>query len=135
MEFNFEQASYQELLSESQRVSLELETLKNKMMYVEKAFANRDRQFTEGQTLIKDMIEEGEITNVDYISQLVETFKIEILKEVNFTISVEVTGTVQIPMGTELDEYSFSIDGMTYNGEDVSVDSESVTIDGWEFSE
>lgn len=140
--FNFEQANYSDLLTEAKRLNAlvadldgELTPLKNKYAYAERAFANRDRQYTEGRALIEEMITEGEITNEDYIKQLVEIFNIEILKQVEFTLTIEVTGTLELPMGTELDEYSFSVDSISYNGEDVSIDHEGVSIDHWNFTE
>lgn len=133
--FNFEQANYNDLLVEAKRLNDEVTSLKNKMMYVEKAFANRDRQYTTARALIEEMITEEAITDEDYIKQLVEALGIEILKEVSFTITVEITGTVEIPMGTELDEYSFNVDSLSYNGQDVDFSHDTTNIDGWEFTE
>ena len=140
--FNFDQAGYLDLLNEAKRLNGlvadldgELTTLKNKSAYTERAFANRDRQYTEGRALIEEMINEGEISNEDYIKQLVDIFNIEILKAVEFTLTIEVTGTVEIPLGSELDEYSFSLDSLSYDGQDVSIDHDSISIDGWNFSE
>lgn len=140
--FNFDQANYSDLLTEAKRLNAlvadldgELTPLKNKYAYLEKAFANRDRQYTHGSALIQEMIEQEIITDEDYIKQLVEIFNIEILKEVSFTITVELSGSVQIPMGTELDEYSFNVDSLSYNGEDVYFSHDNTSIDGWDFTE
>lgn len=140
--FNFDQAGYLDLLAEAKRLNGlvadldgELTPLKNKYAYLEKAFQNRDRQYVNGRTIIEEMITEGEISNEDYIKQLVEIFNIEILKPVEFTLTIEVTGTIELPMGSELDEYSFSLDSLSYNGEDVAIDHDSISIDDWNFTE
>lgn len=133
--FNFDMASWEDLRTEAKRLNTELEVLKNKSRYTETAFANRDRQYNAGRALIEEMITEEVITDEDYIKQLVEIFSIEILKEVSFTITVEISGTVEIPMGSELDEYSFNVDSLSYNGEDVDFTHDNTDINGWDFSE
>lgn len=140
--FNFDQASYLDLLNEAMRLyglvadlDGELTPLKNKYDYLEKAFQNRDRQYVNGRTIIEEMITEGVIENEDYIKQLVEIFDIEILKTVDFTLTIEVSGSVEIPMGSELDEYSFSLDNLSYDGVDVAIDHDHISIEGWDFAE
>lgn len=133
--FNFEQASYTDLLAEAKRLNTELTSVNNKMAYVERAFANRDRQYTNGRAIIEEMITEGEIENEDYIKQLIEIFNIEILKEVQFTLTVEISGTVEIPLGTELDEFSFNVDSISYDGQDVDFSQDNIDISDWNFTE
>jgi hypothetical protein len=140
--FNFEQASYVDLLAEAQRLNglvADLHgtatTASNKLMYVEKAFANRDRQYALAKEILTTLIEENEIENEEAVKQLIEIFDIEILKSVEFTLTIEVTGTIELPMGSELDEYSFTLESLSYNGDDVSIDHESISIDDWNFTE
>lgn len=133
--FNFEHASYADLLAEAKRLNDLVSSLNNKNLYVQKAFANRDRQYAVTKQIISNLIENGEISNEEYVAELIEILEIEFLKEVNFTLTIEVTGTVEIPLGSELDEYSFDLDGLSYNGDNVSIDNESVSIDHWEFTE
>ena len=133
--FNFEHASYADLLAEAKRLNDLVSSLNNKNLYVQKAFANRDRQYAVTKQIVSNLIENGEISNEEYVAELIEILEIEILKEVNFTLTIEVTGTVEIPLGSELDEYSFDLDGLSYNGDNVSIDNESVSIDHWEFTE
>jgi hypothetical protein len=133
--FNFEHASYSDLLAEAKRLNDLATSLSNKMLYLEKAFANRDRQYAATRQIVSNLIENDEISNEEYVAELIEILGIEILKEVNFTLTIEVTGTVEIPLGSELDEYSFDLDGLSYNGDGVSIDNESVSIDHWEFTE
>jgi len=140
--FNFEQASYTDLLAEAQRLNnvvADLEgtitTANNKLMYVERAFANRDRQYAEAKEIVTELIENNEISDEEAVKQLIKIFDIEILKEVEFTITVEISGVVEIPFGTELDEYSFDVDNITYNGDMVDVHSSDVSISDWNFTE
>ena len=140
--FNFEQANYADLLAEAKRLDAlvselnnNLQVSQNKMLYVEKAFANRDRQYGQAKEIITSLIENNEISDEETVNQLIEILGIEILKTVEFTLSIEVTGTIELPMGTELDEYSFSLEGLSYNGEDVDVDHERISIDDWNFTE
>lgn len=140
--FNFDQASYSDLYNEAVRLnglvadlSKDLETANNKLLYTEKAFANRDRQYTSGRALLEEIITEGYITEEEYIKQLVEIFNIEIMREVTFNLTIEISGTVEIPLGTELDEYSFSVDSISYDGQEVSIDHEGINIENWEFTE
>ena len=133
--FNFEQASYSDLLAEAKRLNDLVSGLSNRLLYTDKAFQNRDRQYKEGGQLIKSAILEEVITDEDYIKQLVELFDIQIMKEVTFTLNIEVSGTVEIPLGSELDEYSFDLDGITYDGDSVNIDYENVSIENWEFTE
>lgn len=141
-QFNFEQASYTDLLAEAKRLNGlvadlkgEVTSLQNKALYTERAFANRDRQYATAKEILTSVIESEELDNEEAVKQLIEIFGIEILKTVEFTLSVEITGTVELPLGTELDEYSFSIDGLSYNGEFCDIDHDSVSIDAWNFVE
>lgn len=140
--FNFEQASYTDLLAEAQRLNNVVADLEgtitnanNKLMYVERAFANRDRQYAEAKEIVTELIENNEISDEEAVKQLIKIFDIEILKEVEFTITVEISGVVEIPFGTELDEYSFDVDNITYNGDMVDVHSSDVSISDWNFTE
>jgi hypothetical protein len=140
--FNFASANFSELYAEAFRLtnalkekSDELTTLQNKMMYVERAFANRERQYTQAKDILTAVIESEELDNEEAVKELVEIFGIEILKTVEFTINIEVTGRIEIPMGTELDEYSFNLDSVSYDGNEISVDSENINIERWEFTE
>jgi hypothetical protein len=140
--FNFEQASYSDLYNEAKRLNALVADLEgtatsanNKLMYVEKAFANRDRQYSEAKSIITELIENGEISNEESVKELIDIFGIEILKEIEFRITVEISGTTLIPMGQEPEEYDFSIDCMSYNGQDVSYDCENINLDSWDFTE
>lgn len=133
--FNFDQASWEDLRTEAKRLQSELDIANNKMRYLETAFANRERQVSRTSDIITEMISEDVITDEDYIKALVETLNLEILRTANFTITVEITGTVELPLGTELDEYAFDVDSLSYNGDNVDFSQESVIIDGWEFDE
>lgn len=140
--FDFYNAQYSDLLTEALRLNKLVATLveegqadANKLLYTEKAFENRDRQFKAGRMLIEEMINDSLITDDEYIKQLVEIFGLEIMREVTFNLTITVSGTVELPLGSELDEYGFDIDGLSYNGDNVSIDHESVQIDDWEFTE
>lgn len=133
--FDFDRASYADLLEEAKRLNTELSTLQNKLMYVEKAYVNRERQVQDARVVVTEMIDENIITDENYIKALVEALDLEILREASFTITVEISGTVSLPLGSDLDEYSFDIDGLSYNGESVDYNQDSVSIDGWQFDE
>jgi hypothetical protein len=134
-QFNFEQANYSDLLAEAKRLNSELLILQNKSQYTERAFANRDRQFNEAKSIITSLVEEGEIDNEEAIKELVYIFGIEIMREVQFTITLEISGTTEIPLGSELDEYSFNVDSMSYNGQDVDFSQDNLEISDWNFTE
>ncbi len=133
--FNFDNATFNELYAEAKRLQSELTILENKSLYTEKAFLNRDRQYGQAKEIITALIELNEIDNEEAVKELIQIFDIEILKSVEFTINIEVTGSIEIPMGTELDEYSFSLDSLSYNGDSVNIDHDSVSIECWEFTE
>lgn len=126
--FNFEQASHADLLAEAKR-------LDRKLNLVEKAFANRQRQIDSVTSIITELIENDEISNEESVTELIDILGIEILKTVEFSLVVTLTGTTQIPMGTELDEYSFSIDALSYNGDDVQFDNDEIRLNDWNFTE
>jgi hypothetical protein len=133
--FNFEQANYSDLLTEAKRLNDEVVSLKNKAMYVERAFANRERQHTDAKSILTTLIEENEIDNEEAVKELVQIFGIEIMREVEFTVTLEISGTVEIPMGTELDEYSFNVDSFSYDGQDVNFSQDNLEISDWNFTE
>lgn len=134
-QFNFEQASYTDLLAEAKRLNEQVVSLQNKALYTERAFANRERQHQEAKSIITSLIEENEIDNEEAIKELVYIFGIEIMREVQFTITLEISGTTEIPLGSELDEYSFNVDSMSYNGQDVDFSQDNLEITDWNFTE
>ena len=140
--FNFEQASYSDLLAEAKRLNNLVADLQGtltstsaKLAYTEKAFENRNRQYSEAKSIIAELIENDEISNEESVKELIDIFGIEIFKEIEFRITVEISGTTLIPMGQEPEEYDFSIDCMSYNGQDVSYDCESIQLNSWDFTE
>lgn len=141
-QFNFDQASYTDLLAEAKRLNGlvadlqgDITTLQNKALYTERAFANRERQHQEAKSIITSLIEENEIDNEEAVKELVYIFGIEIMREVQFTITLEISGTTEIPLGSELDEYSFNVDSMSYNGQDVDFSQDNLEISDWNFTE
>jgi hypothetical protein len=140
--FNFEQANYSDLLTEAKRLNGlvadlngEVTSLQNKAMYTERAFANRERQHQDAKSILTTLIEENEIDNEEAVKELVQIFGIEIMREVEFTVTLEISGTVEIPMGTELDEYSFNVDSFSYDGQDVNFSQDNLEISDWNFTE
>lgn len=134
-QFNFDQASYTDLLAEAKRLNEQVVSFQNKALYTERAFANRERQHQEAKSIITSLIEENEIDNEEAIKELVHIFGIEIMREVQFTITLEISGTTEIPLGSELDEYSFNVDSMSYNGQDVDFSQDNLEISDWNFTE
>lgn len=133
--FDFDNASYADLHTEAKRLNELVSGLQDKVRVLETSFGNRNRQYLDGYEILKELIENREIDNEEAVEHLIRIFEIKIMRTVHFTLSVEVTGTVEIPFGEELDEYSFEVDGMTYNSENVDIDHTSVSIEGWDFEE
>lgn len=140
--FDPNSATYNELYAEVQRLNNviadlngELSSLKVKYDYANRAFSNRERQYQEAKSILTNLIEQEEIDNEDAVKELVQIFDIEIMREVQFTITLEISGTTEIPMGTELDEYSFNVDSMSYNGQDVDFSQDNLEISDWNFTE
>lgn len=130
--FNFDQASWEDLRNEAKRLNTELEAMQNKMRYAEVALDNRNRQRNTAAEICKRLIEESVIDDSDDIKALVEALGIEIAREVNFTVTIEITGTLELPYGEELDEYAFDVDSLSYNGEDVCIDHQTVNTLDWD---
>mgnify|MGYP006268813323 CR=1 FL=1 len=132
--FDFAQASYGDLLVEAKRLNDEVTSLQNKMMFVEKAFANRDRQVMEAKALIEEMVTEGEITDEDYIQKLAEVLNLDITRTV--TVDVTITGTITLELPykenpDEISEYAFSVELSSYDYDvqeyDLSIDEISLS--------
>lgn len=117
--FDFDHASYGDLLTEAKRLNDELRTALNKIGAIEVAFANRDRQRNEASDIVNELIEEGVITDAEVINRLALVLNISATRTVTFTVTIELSGEVEIEYGQELDDYGFSVDGLNYNGESV----------------
>lgn len=133
--FNFDQASWEDLRNEAKRLQSELDIANNKARYTETAFANRDRQLKAVAEVVERLIKDGIIDDKDDISTLVENLNLEITRTVNFTVTVEITGSLELTYGEDLDEYSFEVDSLTYNGDYVNIDHSSVDNLEWEDDE
>ena len=133
--FNFDLASWEDLRTEAKRLQSELEIANNKARYTETAFANRERQRAVVAEIVERLIEDKIICDKDDITTLAENLGLEINRTVNFTVTVEITGSIELPYGEDLDEYSFDVDSLTYNGESVDIDHSSVDNLDWDDSE
>lgn len=133
--FDFDQASYGDLLIEAKRITSEHDFLQNKLMFVQQAFDNRDRQYREASRVVQELIENNAITDQEVIDSLVEVLDITLTRTVNFTVLVEVTGSMEVAWGEEISEYSFEIEQMSYDGNSVDVDYSSVTDLNYDFNE
>ena len=137
-EFVLDYASHEELLAEAKRLveenkrlQDELETAQNKLIYTEKAFQNRDRQHSTASSLVQEMIEDKTITDPTMLKALCECLDVTATRTVEFTLTIEVTGTMDMPFDEEPDDGCFGVEGITYNGEWLDLDSEDITLDGW----
>lgn len=127
-DFNFDQASYGDLLVEAKR-------LDNALRMSQTALANRDRQRAVVSETIQELIENKTITDEEAIQILVENLNINLTRVVNFTVTMEITGTLELPYGEEVSEYNFEVDQLSYDGNYVEVDFSSVGDLEWDFSE
>ena len=127
-DFNFDQASYGDLLAEAKR-------LDNALRMCQTALANRERQRSVVSTTVQELIENKVITDEDAIEVLVENLDIIISRLVHFTVTVEVTGSMEVPYGQEVSEDYFEVDEMTYDGNRVDVDYSSVESLHFDFDE
>ena len=130
--FNFDQASWEDLRNEAKRLQSELDIANNKARYTETAFANRERQRAVVAEIVERLINDKIICDTEDINALCENLGLEITRTVNFTLTVEITGSLELPYGEELDEYSFEVDGVTYNGDSVDIDHSSVDSVDWD---
>ena len=128
-DFDFHNASYGDLLSHAMYLNDELQTALNKIAAIEVAYANRDRQYREASDIVNDLIEEGSISDTESIHRLAQVLSISATRTVSFTVTVELSGEVEIPYGEELDDYGFSIDGLSYNGEGVYFNEGHAEVD------
>ena len=137
--FNFEQASYVDLLDEAKRLnglvadlSGELTTLKNKLSYVETAFSNRNRQVDEVSEIIEQLIENQEISDEQTISDLARILDLDLEREVEVEFSISGTLTISLPYSVKVEdisEYDFDVEvtssSYDISNQDLSIDSVS----------
>lgn len=127
-DFNFDQASYGDLLDHAK-------SLDNTVRILETALSNRDRQLHAVTPTILELIENKTITDEEAITVFVENLDINLTRVVNFTIQVEVTGSLELPYGEELSEHSFDVEELYYDGNRVEIDYSSVGDVEWDFDE
>jgi hypothetical protein len=115
-DFNFDQANYSDLLAEAKR-------LDNRLRITQSALNNRERQFQLAKGTFTELLEVNPdlFGDEDLLTEIMNEFDIEILQTVNFTITVELTGTMEIRRGTDPDLYSFDVPEVYYDGEPVSL--------------
>lgn len=129
-DFNFEQASYSDLLvfakdTDARCVKLlsDLSMAQQELSRTQVAFQNRDRQRDEVSEVVQELIDNGSITDADHLTILCKNLDVVApSRTINFTVTVELTGSFELEYGEELDDYGFSVDGLTYNGQSVEFD-------------
>ena len=134
-DFNFDQANYTDLLAEAKRLNTQVSELENRVNIYQVALVNRDRQLNTVAPIIKELIESEVITDEDVIGTLVEQLNLAIMRSVSFTVTMEITGTMEIPYGQDVEEYSFEVESLTYDGNMVDVDYSSVESLNYDFTE
>ena len=115
--FNFAQASHPDLLVEAFRLNDELTKLQNKMSFIEVAFANRDRQVTEVTAIIEEMVQEGAISDEEYITMLAEVLSLDVTRTVTLDVTISGTVTLELPYSVkpdEISEYNFNVELDSY---------------------
>ena len=128
-DFNPENLCYNDLLAEAKRLNDELQTALNKIGAIEVAYANRDRQYREASYIVDDLIEEGILSDPESIQRLAQVLSISATRTVTFTVTIELSGEVEVEYGQELDDCGFSIDGLTFNGESVYFNEGNIDVD------
>ena len=126
--FDFDLASPYDLVVEGKRLTVELEAAQNKLLYTQKAFENRDRQYNTASSLVQEMIDDKTITDPEMLKALCNCLDVTASRRVSFSLTIEVSGEMDIPFDEDLDDYGFSLDGISYNGEYVSLDSEDIDV-------
>ena len=131
--FNFEQASYGDLLVEAKRINDELVSCKNKQLYYDKALSDLRSNIATAGEVVQRLIEDGTISDEDDIQTLIRTLDLNIEREVEIEISVRITGTVRVAYGEEPSEYDVEIGDVSYNGN--YIDHLDVDVESVDFSE
>lgn len=127
-DFNFEQASYGDLFAHAKQ-------LDNALRMTQTALANRERQRLLVSSAVQELIENGTISDEEAIEIFVENLDINLTRVVNFTITMEITGSLELPYGEQVSEYNFEVEQLSYDGNYIEVDSSNVTDLEWDFNE
>ena len=115
--FNFEQASYTDLFNYAKDIQNQLVETNHRSKMMEVGIANLSRKQLEAGKIVERLIQDKIIEDEEDITTLVTALDITLFRTMNFTISLEITGQIDIPFGEEVSEYNFEIDGVSYNGQ------------------
>jgi hypothetical protein len=82
-------------------------------------------QVSEFEDRLKDAVENGEIDG-DLAKEFADIFDLELSKTYNITITASWSGTVKVPFGEDVDDFSFSVE---YPTPDYSCDGFELDVD------
>jgi len=110
-------------------LTLENAKLQNQIATLNTALSNFNRKLTDAGIIVRDLIENKEITDEEAIAELSRLLSLDLTKTVtvNFTANVEVE--LEVPYNTEEYEIENSLDiySVNYNGDDYDVHYSSIS--------
>jgi hypothetical protein len=107
----------------------EITKLQNEIVFLKTALQKQGVRLTDAGIIVRDLIENKEITDEEAIAELSRLLSLDLTKKVtvNFTASVEVE--LEVPYNTEEYEIENSLEiySVNYNGDDYDVHYSSIS--------
>lgn len=110
----------------------ELDSVRQELARTQFSLQNLGGQRDAVSEAVQDLIDSGVITDKESIKVLASNLDLSVTRTIAFTITAEITGEVELEWGESLDDYGFSIDGLSYNGSYVNEWSEGHFDVEWE---
>lgn len=80
--------------------------------------------------IVSDLIEHNEIMNDEAVGELNTILELNLTRTVEVVVKSETTVSIELPLGTEVDEWDFDVTEIQYNGDSVDiVDGSILSVD------
>jgi hypothetical protein len=112
------------------KVTPTVEELQSKVDVLQLVSKRQYDKLDKVKQIVSDLIENNEIMNDEAVGELNTILELNLTRTVEVVVKSETTVSIELPLGTEVDEWDFDVTEIQYNGDSVDiVDGSILSVD------
>lgn len=112
------------------KVTPTVEELQAKLDVFQLVASRQNDKLDKVKLIVSDLIENNEIMNDEAVGELNTILDLKLTRTVEVVVKSETTVSIELPLGTEVDEWDFDVTEIQYNGDSVDiVDGSILSVD------
>lgn len=112
------------------KVTPTVEELQSKVDVLQLVSSRQHDKLDKVKQIVSDLIENNEIMNDEAVGELNTILELNLTRTVEVVVKSETIVSIELPLGTEVDEWDFDVTEIQYNGDSVDiVDGTILSVD------